>query len=986
MTQDNATNPYQTATRTSFAQLLRKLLAGTVVLGLLALAIFSYKSWEKENHDMQQNLAIQAGFAAKDSQAIFDNIGISMEMLGQLLARMDVAVHPERALSALIEYESNHPEIAAVTLVSPKGMTLLSSHAASGDMLPDFRQDAVYLRAFLFDLNNTYSYNIGRNQFGMGLNQWYFPFRHTVQDSDGNPLFVIQAAIPVESAGFLWSDIPLFPGSRVGLMRDDGYIQLLWPHPESKQVFSQPQLEGGLMQNLRAHPGMIAGAFEGASSMGGTMRVGAFSHLPNANMSAFVSVPKKLIMIRWWEHNYPILLVFLIYLGAISVIAFKLSAREKEHTNRLEALASFPEGSPDIVLSTDSDANVTYMNPHGRQMLAELKLGSYEMLLPRDYRAIVARCLSDGITVKTIEVEFKQRYLLWTFSPLQRQGIVHCYGLEITKRKKAEEHARRVLIEKQAAEAANQSKSQFLANMSHEIRTPLNGVTGFLRLLSKTELTQTQRDYLNTTEVSARMLLTVINDILDFSKIEAGKVSIEQTELELMALLEDIISLHSANAENKGIDLVFVYNNTVSHLLGDPARISQVLSNLLGNAIKFTQHGQIRVEVDLKEETDTDVLLEVSVKDSGIGISMEEQERLFQPFSQADASTTRKYGGTGLGLVISKALVELMGGEISVKSHTGQGARFAFTLRLAKQASPHPRLPLERARTVSDHQSFRLQSKETGGTLSVLIVDDNEINRKLVKILVEQLGAASELAENGAQALDACNQRNYDLILMDVYMPIMDGVKATARIRDLEKGSKRHTPIIALTANALSGDRERYLAAGMDEYLSKPINEMAFVSLLKKLGLIVDISTSPSAQLVEGRKITHVDGDPGVDDQATLPLLDPQMGVELSLGEWEIWRKVLGMLFDSLPEYAAGLVAAKNNPENLFQIAHKLVGASGYCGTPALNQQAKELERLAKNGDVNSVTESLDGLLWQIDRLLALKKDGNLPDGKSIIY
>ncbi len=985
MTQDKANTLYQATTRTSFAQLLRKLLAGTIVLGVLALLVFSFKSWEKESQDMQRNLAIQAGFAAKSSQAIFDSIGISMEMLGQILARVDIAAHPELARSALMDYKSNHPEIVAVTLISPKGVTLLSTHDAPGVTLPDFRQDAAYLRAFLFDLNNTYSYNIGRNQFGMGLNQWYFPFRHTVQDSSGNPLFVLQAAIPVETADFLWSDLPLIPGSRVGLMRDDGYIQLLWPNPESKEIFDKPQSEGGLMQNFRTHPGLIAGAFEGQSSIGDNMRVGAFSHLPNANMSAFVSVPKKLIVTRWWEHNYPILLSFLVYLGVISVIAFKLSASERGHTNRLEALASFPEGSPDIVLSTNTKGDVTYMNPHGRQVLAELGLGPYEieLLLPRDYRAIVARCLSDGVTVKTIEVEFNQRHLLWTFSPLQRQGIVHCYGLEITKRRKAEEHARMVLIEKQAAEAANLSKSQFLANMSHEIRTPLNGVTGFLRLLSKTELTQIQRDYLNTTEVSARMLLTVINDILDFSKIEAGKISIEQVEMEFKELLSDIIALHSANAENKGIDLFFEYDKAVPiSLLGDPARISQVLSNLLGNAIKFTQHGEILIQVKLKEESGADVIVEVSVKDSGIGISTDQLARLFQPFSQADSSTTRQYGGTGLGLVISKALVELMGGEISVKSHAGQGARFAFTLGLRKISHPH--LQPNQTMTVSEHKSFKFQSNETGGKLSVLIVDDNEINRKLSKILVEQLGATSELAENGAQALDAYHHGAYDLILMDVHMPIMDGMEATARIRDSEKGSKRHTPIIALTANALSGDRERYLAAGMDEYLSKPINEMAFVNLLGKLGLTV--SGSAPALCVVAEPISHVDDKSKSDDQTALPLLDPQMGVKLSLGEWKIWRKVLGMLFDSLPEYSSTLICARNDPKNLFQIAHKLAGASSYCGTPALHYQARKLERLAQKEDMDPMKEALDELLQQIKRLLALKKNGNPPEGDSTIY
>ncbi|GAO34713.1 hypothetical protein SCT_0093 [Sulfuricella sp. T08] len=326
----------QAATRTPFARLLRKLLVGFIVTGIIMLAVFGLNSWEEENQDMRRNLAIQAGFAEKNSQAVFDNIGTSMEMLGMLLVNMDAADHLELARSTLKEFESNHPEIAAVTLVSPNGVTLLSTHTAPGEALPDFRLDAAYLHAFLFDLNNTYSYNIGRNQFGMGLSQWHFPFRHTVQNSRGDPLFVIQAAISVETAGFLWSDLPLFPGSRVGLIRNDGYIQLLWPSHDPEYVLNKPQT-GALVQTLRANPGMITGAYEGNASSDNTVRLGAFSHLPNANMSAFVSVPKKLIMIRWWEHNYPTLLSFLVYLGVISSIAIKLSVMERQHTHDLLA-------------------------------------------------------------------------------------------------------------------------------------------------------------------------------------------------------------------------------------------------------------------------------------------------------------------------------------------------------------------------------------------------------------------------------------------------------------------------------------------------------------------------------------------------------------------------------------------------------------------------------------------------------------------------
>jgi signal transduction histidine kinase/CheY-like chemotaxis protein/HPt (histidine-containing phosphotransfer) domain-containing protein len=656
--------------------------------------------------------------------------------------------------------------------------------------------------------------------------------------------------------------------------------------------------------------------------------------------------------------------------------------------SQLEALAAFPEGSQDIVLSMNTEAKIQYINPHGLKVLASLGLGpeQMELLLPHDFRTIVKHCLADDKTAQAVEAEFNQCSVSWTFAPLLSQHMVHCYGQEITEKRVAQKYASKVLIEKQVAEAASQAKSLFLANMSHEIRTPLNGVMGFLKLLSKTTLTDTQHDYLKTTEVSAKMLMTVINDILDFSKIEAGKISIEQIEIEFKELLLESISLHSAIAKNKGVDLALVFDKRLpTRLYGDSTRISQVLSNLLGNAIKFTPHGEIIVRAELKEESDVDVLVEISVKDSGIGIPEEVQERLFQPFRQADASTTRKYGGTGLGLAISQTLVELMGGKISVESQVGQGTRFAFSLRLPKQRAAF--ITLGPTMASPEANVFLLKSKETGEKPHVLIVDDNEINRKLVKILVEQMGGETDLAENGLQAVEACNQRNYDLILMDDHMPVMDGVEASIRIRESEKG-KRRSLIIALTANAMKGDRERYIEAGMDEYLSKPLNEKAFVNILQRMGLVVDATTGiapPSLVFgIEPKFRAEVASAPNL--HAGLPILDPQMGVELSFGNRETWRKVLGMLFDSLPEYSASLITAKDDPEKLCQVAHKLAGASSYCGTPALNHQARIVESLARKGVLHSTTTAVDALLQQIDRLLALKGNGILPDGGSPIY
>ena len=627
------------------------------------------------------------------------------------------------------------------------------------------------------------------------------------------------------------------PANAVASMKSDESTMLVWQPIILGDLLGWVRVTYSLQGVLDAeHRFWVTNAFAGSAIiLFALAMLGVLMRRPMTSIERYTEFADKLDEVHGEKIPVDKYSVELQKLGeALNNASLRLEEQGRVVNNsmaELEKLAAFPENNPNIVLSMDANANVTYMNPHGRQMLTDFALASDDIgkLLPHDYREIVTRCLSFGLTMRAIEVEFSQHILLWTFAPLLSQRIVQAYAQDITEKRNAEEYSRSVLMEKQAAEAANQAKSIFLANMSHEIRTPLNGVLGFLKLLSKTRLTATQRDYLHTTEVSAKILLTVINDILDFSKIEAGKISIELIEIELKELLEEVISLHTANTQNKGIDLVFIFNNAVPvRLLGDPTRISQVLSNLLGNAIKFTPHGNILVQVDLKEETDDYAVVEISIKDSGIGISTVELDRLFQPFSQADASTTRKFGGTGLGLVISKNLVELMGGKISVESLPGFGARFAFTLRLSKPKTPYATMRPGETIAVPEH-AFRLRSNETGGKLRVLVVDDSEINQKLAKILIEQMGGEVDIAENGALAVEACELNTYDLIMMDVHMPVMDGEDATIRIRESEKGSKHHTQIIALTANAMSGDRERYLAAGMDEYLSKPINEKAFV-------------------------------------------------------------------------------------------------------------------------------------------------------------
>ncbi len=372
-----------------------------------------------------------------------------------------------------------------------------------------------------------------------------------------------------------------------------------------------------------------------------------------------------------------------------------------------------------------------------------------------------------------------------------------------------------------AALVANQAKSVFLANMSHEIRTPMNGVLGVLNLLLDTPLAPAQREFAIMMKTSADSLLGVLNDILDFSKIEAGKLVFENVTLDLPEIARHAIDLLAGRARDKGIGLNATFDPAVArHFVGDPLRLRQVLVNLLSNAIKFTERGDVRVEITLVRETDVDVEVRCAVSDTGIGIAEDAQQTLFQSFTQADTSTTRKYGGTGLGLAISRKLVELMGGSIGVNSQPGAGSTFWFTVWLAKAGEE----AAAKGPTPARNANAGPATEQTG--LRVLLVEDNRVNQFVALRQLAKFGYEAEAVNGGAEAIARHTLAAYDVILMDCQMPEMDGFEATRRIRAWEKAERRPAvQIIALTANAMQGDREMCLAAGMNDYLTKPVDE-----------------------------------------------------------------------------------------------------------------------------------------------------------------
>lgn len=636
------------------------------------------------------------------------------------------------------------------------------------------------------------------------------------------------------------------------------------------------------------------------------------------------------------------------------------------------------------------------------------------------------------------------------------------------------------MAKKRAQEAAR-VKSEFLANMSHELRTPLNGVIGFAKQLFKTPLTSNQSDYLSTIEKSAKNLLNIINDILDFSKLEAGKLSLEQIPFSLRDVVNETMTLLAPSAHDKGLELSLRVNGDVPDLLsGDPLRLQQILTNLTGNAIKFTEQGNIDVTISLRKRVENQrVRLAIQIRDTGIGMSQQQQRQLFQPFNQADTSISRRYGGTGLGLVITQKLVQQMDGSIEVDSSLEQGSRFTVTLGMRLASQPHDESraaislqdqsillveadPWSRAACEAQLQEWRMQVTSVGSLseaasrgleavttlliglsstpdllalqqqlsqlpvrysrllfllnsheprlqeqllalgashclskpvphskllaaltlnhattanapqpvtsrsklpLNVLAVDDNPANLKLITAMLGDLVAEVHSCQNGRQAVELAQRLEFDLIFMDIQMPILDGISATQTIR--QEGCNQQTPIIAVTAHAIPGERERLMAQGMDEYLAKPIDEAQLEKLLRQFTqpLPGQAPTSPEPE-VNSPEFTN----PAISNPASSSLRDAELALRQAAGKPELAREMLELLLASLPEVQTLLAQASDaSAAELLAGIHKLAGGAAYCGMPALQALCHQLESALRRGET---VEQLEPELLELQDLL----------------
>jgi PAS domain S-box-containing protein len=561
-------------------------------------------------------------------------------------------------------------------------------------------------------------------------------------------------------------------------------------------------------------------------------------------------------------------------------------------------------------------------------------------------------------------------YLLYRNYRVEEPGLepyVIGFSQDVTDRIKMEKELR---LAKQVTDDVARAKESFLAHMSHEIRTPMNGILGIASLLSKTNLDRQQRNYLKLIQEAAGNLLVIVNDILDLEKIVAGKLQMERIAFKIVDKIATTAQSFIYKAEEQELGLIF-QNSIPADLVvkGDPYRLSQVLNNILSNALKFTERGHININTAIVERKDDSVIVEITISDTGIGISESRIQTIFEPFEQADAAISRKYGGTGLGLTISKNMIEMQEGELRVQSTEGKGS--IFTIRIPYHLS---------IEAMQENESEQEIDYKSMGVKRVLVAEDVELNQYLARHILESWGFEVVIAVNGREALELLMKDSFDCILMDVQMPEMDGMEATQRIRQLPDPVKSAIPIIALTANALKGDSEKYLATGMDDYLAKPFNEETLFRVIYRN--LVRYSTPVTAGADRTPVIAGTDRSAAAEPDteislspinhtgmsANSKLYDLSMVQSVSGGDEGFIKKMVALFIETVPQNVQELSNAvkAEDWDQVAKLAHKLKSTVDSMGIKSIRQEIRTVETNAKQKQSLEEIPSLVGTIESV--------------------
>ncbi|MFC5270187.1 response regulator [Adhaeribacter terreus] len=635
--------------------------------------------------------------------------------------------------------------------------------------------------------------------------------------------------------------------------------------------------------------------------------------------------------------------------SAIRLKKTELEKREalKQLQNTQAELQTIIENIPIIISKVDKDGNFTFSAGKGLSLIGRkthdvIGKSLFDVYANNPKLLEEVRKAMNGQITRTTNL-INGSYFETLFQPIRTNsgefnGLMS-FSFDITDRMKSEETLKKA---KELAEETVKVKEEFFANMSHEIRTPMNGIIGLTSVLQKTELTDEQRTYLDAIHTSSEHLLVIINDLLDFSKMEAGKIMLEEINFDLRKLINDTVELLSPKARERNNRLKVIVDPQIpEQVCGDPVRFSQVLTNLIGNAIKFTENGQIRILAENIKETADSILLEFEVQDTGIGIPEDKLQSIFESFTQASSDTTRKFGGTGLGLTISKQLIEMQGGKLSVRSKQGEGSTFTFSINFKNPEAQ----PLQ-----ATAEELEIDPKELG-PVRVLLAEDNEINQLLARKVITDWGFELDIAANGRIAVELLKENDYDVVLMDMQMPEMDGYEATKYIRN-EMGPKSNVPIIAFTAHATKMEIGKCMLAGANAYVSKPLKPNELLSEIYDL-----VNQEPGIVFKPDLTEENTTASENIGEVN----IDLTFLKEMAAGNQTFMDEIIGMFISATPESLQKMQEAINENDwtNVKAIAHRLKSSMFLIGIKELEMNMATIEQNAQNAEENELVQKL---------------------------